>query len=217
MSLFSLFIPQTILHTSSQFNPDIRIINEWGGLKLLVNGSRQSGPYIRKLWKKAFRAFHFESVQEIHSILVLGIGGGTVIELLSIRYPQAIITAIDIDQTMIDIAKKYFHLDRIPRLSIRCEDANRYDSKRNHFDLIIIDLFIGREIPSFVETRAFSQRLKRILTPGGRLILNYLRELEYQGKSDGLLVKLNAIFPDVRDYPIANNRFFFARVLDKRV
>src|SRR3989344_462699 len=102
-----LFFPVLLFKTSSRFNPDIRVVREWGGMKLLVNGSRQSGPNIRKLWERAFRAFRLDAVGTIKSILVLGIGGGTVIELLSARFPTAAITAVDVDQTIIDIAKDY--------------------------------------------------------------------------------------------------------------
>lgn len=208
-------LPRTVLRTSSDYNDDIRVVREWGGMKLLVNGSRQSGQHIRNLWLRAFHAFRLETFREITSILVLGIGGGTVIELLAVRYPQAKITAVDIDQTIIDIAKRYFHMDQISKLQILRNDANTFVKGRKHYDLIVIDLFIGRKIPAFVGQKTFFQRLKRILAPGGRLVLNYLREREYQKKSDGLFLKLDAMFPDVRDYPIANNRFFCA-ALDKR-
>lgn len=208
--MMRFLFPHVVVKTSSKYNPDIRIIREWRGLKLLVNGSRQSGPYIKKLWEQAFREFRLKQLQNIKSILVLGIGGGTVIELLSTRYPQAAIAAVDIDSTMIAIAKEYFQIDHIPRLRIIRADAKEFSSSQQ-FDLIIVDLFIGREIPRFVSTTGFYQRLRKMLSPRGALILNYLRELEYQRKSDALLRSLQRIFSDVRDFSIANNRFFFAR------
>lgn len=197
------------LRTSSPYNPDIRVIREWGGYKLLVNGSRQSGPYIKMLWEKAFRAFHLHERKNTQSILVLGIGGGTVIEILSKRYPSASITAVDIDPAIISIAKDYFRLDRIPQLRIVRADAKAFSSAKQ-FDLIIVDLFIGREIPAIVSQSTFYERLKKMLSPHGIIILNFLRELEYQNKSNTLFDVLKRIFSDVRDYQIANNRFFFA-------
>lgn len=214
MSCLSSLFPQTVLRTSSRYNPDIAVIREWGGYKLLVSGSRQSGPYIRKLWERAFETFHLERLIPIRSILVLGIGGGTVIELLATRFSRATITAVDIDQTMIDIANRYFRLDQTARLHTLRQDADAFVRKeargKKKYDLVIVDLFIGREIPAFVRSGTFYHMLKRVLAPGGIVILNYLRELAYQQKSDVLFLTLKRLFREVYDYPIANNRFFFA-------
>ncbi len=205
-----MIIPQTMLRTTSPYNPDIRVVREWGGLKLLVNGSRQSGPYIRKLWEKAFNQFRLHDVVGVKRILVLGLGGGTVIELLAKRYPTAAVTAVDIDSTMISIAKQYFGIGKLPNVRLIQADAKAFVTKTmKPFDLIVIDLFFGRNIPTFVETKQFYQTIKRVLRDKGTVILNYLREQEYQRKSDSLLLKLKAVFRDVDDFSIANNRFFF--------
>ncbi len=202
-----------MLRIASTHNPDIRVIREWGGMKLLVNGSRQSGPYIRGLWEKAFTRFPLKDIGGVKTILVLGLGGGTVIELLAKRYPTANITAVDIDPAMIAIAKEYFGIDKIPNVRLVRADAKQFveRAKKDAYDLVIVDLFIGREIPGFVESEQFYRSLKEVRTPDGVIILNYLRELEYQKKSDTLFSALNALFGDVHDFPLANNRFFFAR------
>src|SRR3990167_925734 len=97
----SYIYPQTIERFSTVYNHDIRVVEDHGKLKILVNGSPQSGPYIEKLWKNALRSFGFPKKIVPKSILVLGIAGGTVIHLLHQWYPEAKITAVDIDQTMI--------------------------------------------------------------------------------------------------------------------
>ena len=207
-----LFFPVLLFKTSSRFNPDIRVVREWGGMKLLVNRSRQSGPYIKKLWERAFRAFRLDTVGTIKSILVLGIGGGTVIDSLAKQYPTATITAVDIDPTIINIAKEYFGVSKLPNVGLVQEDAEKFVYKKmKPFDLIIVDLFIGREIPKFVESVLFHRALKRLCASDSVMVINYLRELEYQKKSDALFQTLKTIFRDVRDFPVANNRFFFAR------
>src|SRR3990167_4267490 len=99
MTWFSYIFPQTILRTSSKYNSHIRINEERGKLKLLVNGSRESGEYIEKLWKEAFAAFGLGSGLNAPqglppSILVLGVAGGTVIHLLHHMYPIATITGV---------------------------------------------------------------------------------------------------------------------------
>ena len=200
MSRLSYLIPQVILKTTSGYNQDIRIIEESGRLKLLVNGSRQSGRYIEWLWKKALNAFRIPPCQ---SILVLGVGGGTVIHLLHKRYPDAHITAVDIDPQMIDIGKKYFGLARVTNLVLVIANAKDYKITRA-YDLVIVDLFIGRHIPEFVGNEKFLRRFR-----SSTIIINYLRELEYKEKSRKLVDVLEKIFPVVKNYQIAHNSFYF--------
>lgn len=199
--------PHTVFRTSSPYNTDIRVVEEWGGRKLLVNGSRQSGPYIRGLWQKAFRAFRLDEITNLTRILVLGLGGGTVIEMLRKRYPTAIITAVDIDPVMIAIAKQYFGIGTLPRVRLICADAKTFVKKPTKpFDLVIVDVFFGRHIPGFVETKQFWKAIR-----ARTVMLNYLRELAYREKSDALYALLGSTFGAVRDFSIANNRFFLAR------
>ncbi|MDP1723044.1 MAG: fused MFS/spermidine synthase [Candidatus Gottesmanbacteria bacterium] len=216
MSLLSYLIPRTLLHTSSRYNQDIRVMEEWGVRRLLVNGSRQSGPTIQELWEKAIDAFGLPQFPDQPSILVLGVGGGTVMRILSERTVKPYITAVDIDATIISIAKKYFGFDSFPFIQFIVDDAKKYISAppAHSYDLIVIDLFIGRIIPEFVTLPSFYQSLKRCLKPQGVVIVNYLRELDYLKKSNTLNITLKTIFHDVRDFSISNNRFFFA-ALDK--
>src|SRR3990167_5585346 len=200
MSLVSYIIPQVVARFSTKYNPDIRVVEESGKLKLLVNGSRQSGVYIEWLWKKAFSVF---GLGRYTSILILGVGGGTVIHLLHKRYPDAYITAVDIDPTMIDIGVKYFGLGGVPNLTLVTADAKNFKITRA-YDLVVVDLFIGRHIPDFVSSVAFLKRLE-----GSTVIINYLRELEYKEKSQKLQTLLEKIFPVVKNYQIARNSFYF--------
>jgi len=215
MSFLSYFFPQTILITTSAHNHLIRVNEECGRLKLLVNGSRQSGSYIENLWKKAFRAFSIQSDTLAHSILILGVGGGTVITLLHDYFPDAAMKCVDIDPTILMVAKKYFHVDQIPHTTYVCQDAEVFSKedkvRKSRYDVIIVDLFSGRHIPEFVVNKEFIASIRSILNRNGILLINYLREREYQKKSDGLLHKLFLLFPEAKDFPIENNRFFYAK------
>lgn len=211
MTLLSYIFPQTIFHASSKYNHDIRVIEERGELKLLVNGSRQSGKYIRELWEAALGLFRIGRERKIKNILVFGVAGGTVIHLLHKRFPAARITGVDIDTVMIDIGKRYFGLDTIPVLRLVRDDAKHFVRRpAQRFDLIIVDVFFGREIPAFVERSIFLRCLRYMLNNGGTVVINYLRELEYGMKSDKLMKTLQRIFPTVSDFGRYHNRFFAA-------
>ncbi len=213
MVTFSFLFPEVVLRTRSPYNHDICVVRQWSGYKLLVNGSPQSGPYIRMLWNRALRKFKLDSFQNVSKVLVLGVGGGTVIELLTQRFLYAVITAVDIDPTMIEIAKKYFGIDKHTNARLVRADANAFvkhsAKKGTVFDLIVVDLFIGPKIPEFVSSPLFLTNLHAIIKSDGHCCINYLRERQYQEKSDELRVRLSAVWKDVWDMKLYNNRFFF--------
>lgn len=206
MTWKSFFYPQTIERFQSKYNKDIRVVEEHGRYKILVGGSPQSGPYIEKLWTKALQSFGFPGQFAPKSILVLGVAGGTVIHILHEWYASAKITAVDIDQTMIDIGKKYFSLTRLNNLTIVRADARK--AVKKNFDLIIVDLSFGRNIPSFVTSKAFLLRLNR---RGKVIVINFLKEKEYREISDTFKKILMEIFATVREKPIFLNRYFVVK------
>jgi spermidine synthase len=215
MSWVSYIVPRVVARHSSPFNRDIRVLEEKGKYKILVNGSRQSGEYVLKLWQHAFCAFGIIPSPDIRRILVLGVAGGTVIHLTSAIYPDATITGVDIDEKMIHIGKKYFGLDRVKGLTLIVQDAKTFLTKEarkhTHWDMIIVDTYVGPEVPEFVNDERFLLLVRHALTPRGVVIVNYLRELKYQELSEELRRKLKKIFRYSRETDIYFNRFFCCR------
>ncbi len=215
MTWRSYIYPQTIARFASLYNKDIRVVEEHGRNKILVNGSPQSGPYIEKLWKQACRAFAIPKKFSPESILVMGIAGGTVIHLLSLWYPHAKITAVDIDQTMIDIGKRFFGLKQMKNLVMKQADAKVFVSqegqKSHHYDLIIVDLSFGRIIPAFVIREDFLKDIKTLKGKNGLAVINFLRERQYREISKHLKQTLANLFERVAEKAIFFNRFFCVR------
>lgn len=208
--IISYFFPTTVFRASTIYNRDIRVVEEWGVYKLLVDGSRQSGEYVKELWQKAFADFDIIPSPDIKTILVLGVAGGTVIHLLHAIYPDARITGVDIDAEMIKIGKKYFSLDHVENLTLVTEDAKNFiKNNRKQWDMIVVDLFVGAAIPPFVGEEGFLSDVKNILSPNGKIVINYLYELEYKGLSELFMIKLQKLFSHVRDCQIYYNRFFY--------
>lgn len=215
MSWVSYIVPRVIARFTSPYNRDIRVLEEKGKYKLLVNGSRQSGEYVRKLWQHAFCEFGIIPSPDIRSILVLGVAGGTVIHLLHAMYPHAAIEGVEIDKEMIIIGKKYFGLDRVKGLTLVATDAQAFLAgavrKHNHWDMILVDTHVGPQVPDFVSSERFLTLLRRASIPRGIVIINYLRELQYLALSERLREKLKNIFGDVRETDIYFNRFFMVK------
>lgn len=126
MSLLSYLVPRTVLRFSTQYNSDVRVLEEQGAYKLLVRGSRQSGEYIKILWQTAFSNFGVFPSPDVKNILVLGVAGGTVIHMLHAIYPDAQIEGVDIDEKMIEVGKKYFGLNHVANLTLKRADAKQF-------------------------------------------------------------------------------------------
>lgn len=214
----SYFIPQKIAEFRTPYNAYIRINDEGGGKKkLLVNGSPQSGSYIDVLWDAALGAFGIADLCDVKNILVLGTAGGTVIHKVHGFFPHASITGVEIDETMIEIGKKYFSLNTIDTFTFVHNDAkifvHQQVKKHVSYDLVIADMSFGRVIPKFLTTTSFVDELYALTKPKGHVVINYLRELEYKNKADTYMHVLEKRFFSVHDHVIHRNRFFFCSIV----
>ncbi len=212
MNWLSYIFPQTIARLSSAYNRDIRINEEQGRYKLLVNGARESGAYIEDLWRFAFFRLGV-SHRSLGNVLVLGVAGGTVIHILGAMHPKARIIGVDIDHVMIDVGRRYFSLGEIPGLRLICADARIFVKahKGPRFDLIIIDLFIGPNIPDVVISEPFQKDVQKILAQNGSVMINYLRQSGYETKAGTLQKILKKLYSSVCSIDRYNNRFFLAQ------
>ena len=102
--------------------------------------------------------------QQINSVLILGLGGGSVVKSLHEKFNfYGSIHAVEIDQKIIDIAKTEFDISAIKNLEIHQADAfNFVKRSKEHYDLIIVDLFIDTEIPPIFLSEEFCQNLTDI-------------------------------------------------------
>jgi len=108
------------------------------------------------------------------SILLLGLGGGSVIQTLREDFNyQKKITAIDIDPEIIKIAQEEFQLQANENLDLVCTDALKYITQNSKiFDLIIIDLFIDIHVPEHFLKISFWEHVLKIINTNGVILFN---------------------------------------------
>lgn len=113
-------------------------------------------------------------LKHINSILLLGLGGGSVIETLRQDFNyQKQITAIDIDPVIIDLAKTEYQLENNSNTSIICKDAFKFIKENTaQFDLIIVDLFIDITVPKVFLELPFWKYLIKSKTANGVILFN---------------------------------------------
>ena len=113
-------------------------------------------------------------LKTVENILVLGLGGGSVIETLrkDFNYKKQIY-GVDIDPVIIDLAKEEFSLKTDQNLKIICQDAVDFlDETHLNFDLIIIDIFIDTEVPNFVLEEHFWTAILKTASAKHQIIFN---------------------------------------------
>jgi len=116
------------------------------------------------------------NLEQTKNALILGLGGGSVIQTLKEEKGfTGKITAVDIDQVIIDIAANEFNIISDDQVAIICEDAlNFVTNDANKYDLIIVDLFLDNKIPSQFLTLEFWKNVLDLLAEGGDIIFNTL-------------------------------------------
>lgn len=110
------------------------------------------------------------------NVLILGAGGGVFPTFIAINFENSNVSAVDIDNSLIEIGQRFFSID--PKINIHIEDALVYvdslqDSK---FDYIFLDICIGNsEIPTpppqFTDPQ-FLLKVKNSLSENGVLSIN---------------------------------------------
>ena len=126
-------------------------------------------------FRDSFEQLNLEE-QDIQSVLVLGLGLGSIPWLLETRFNKKYMyTFVKIDENVVNLATEYTLQYLNSPYNIIIEDALTYTKRaQDAFDLIAVDLFIDNLVPSAFETAAFLQDLNRLLNPDGWLLYNRL-------------------------------------------
>ena len=130
---------------------------------------------LHEVFRNAFQQIH-PDFQKINDVLILGFGAGSVARILQTENRcTGRITGVEVDATVIALARKYFRLDRVKNLDLHITDAADFISvDKNHYDLIVIDLFFDHRTPEKFLTAGFLKCLQEHLLPRGIILFNYL-------------------------------------------
>ena len=113
-------------------------------------------------------------LSEVNSILLLGLGGGCVIQTLRNDFGvEKQITAIDIDNKIIQIALEEFHLNETKNLTIIHADAMSYmRDVSEKVDLVIVDIYIDNIVPAEFFLTTFWNNISNVINENGYFIFN---------------------------------------------
>ena len=114
------------------------------------------------------------NLSKVNSVLVLGMGGGSVIETLrdDFSYVKQI-DAVEIDPIIIAIAQNEFRIFESENLKIHCRDAFEFvKTNDKKFDVIIVDLYIDLTVPDKFLKLEFWDNVIKSKSSKGTIIFN---------------------------------------------
>lgn len=220
--------PRIIYTTKSKFNGDIQIVEIGKTRKVVVGDVTQSinfnSPSCKSLYWGKLQELSKKEQPDAKRIMILGLGGGTLAHLLSTSFPEAEITSIEIDPIMVDIAKKYFDLDKLKNHKVILEDALRvvvdlgeYEITPASFDLIVVDILAGEKYPDLGRSGNFLGSIKNMLKPDGIVVFNRLYKEVHQDEVNLFIEQVEDFFSDVDSEVVAghsnsDNILIYARI-----
>jgi len=196
----------------SKINGKLTVVKDlaWG-VHIKAGGLTQSGGVVIGVWKTTLRKISQLHHTPIKKVLILGLGGGTIAQVISKKWPEASIVGVDLDRDFVELGKKYLQLDELNVEAI-IEDGIAYCKKAikagNKFDLIFVDMYQGDLLPEEFDSQEFIEMTKSLLIDDGLVIFNRLFYGEKRLAAYRFLRKLEKIYPIVDPlYPEANVMF----------
>lgn len=113
---------------------------------------------------------------EPESILVAGLGGGSIPMTFGDLFPDALIDVVEIDPAVVSVAREFFLFEETENMEVHVNDARVFIKRAvlegRKYDYIMLDAFTGDYIPEHLLTREFLEEVKQILNPDGVLVAN---------------------------------------------
>ncbi|MBN2506450.1 MAG: fused MFS/spermidine synthase [Verrucomicrobia bacterium] len=191
----------------------IRVIDEDGMRVLSFDGSTETQMSLSDPLRG-----HFEYTEYFHlvwlwqsrlsNVLMIGLGGASVQRAYAHYYPEVTVETVELDPTVVQVARDYFHFKEGPKQKVRVEDGRVFVRRTTRaYDAIVIDAYTagryGSFIPYHLATREFFELARRRLGTNGVVAYNVIGSLRgYQADILGAVYRtLNAVFPRVYLFP----------------
>ena len=176
----SYFADITLEEDMSEYSGKLEVICRKGRYALCTENAVYSYDDLYVNFRESFQRIDLEQYN-IKNVLVLGLGLGSIPLLLEKNFNKKYAyTLIEIDEKIVNLAKKYTLNKLESPLEVICADALDYVATcPKTFDLVAIDIFIDDQIPTSFESLQFLENIKRVLSPNALLMYNRLSYNEH--------------------------------------
>ena len=152
--------------------------------------------------------------KDLRSVLEIGFGGGRTAWYLHRFLPDGAITSVELDPSVVELAKKYFGIRDEPKFQVVNRDGRIYlNESKERYDVILIDAYRGPFVPFHLLTKEFYQIVKDHLAEGGVVAQNVEPSTML---FDSAVKTIHAVFPQVDFYKAEGNIVMVAYPGDER-
>lgn len=127
------------------------------------------------------------NLKRVDRVLLLGLGGGSIIRSLLKKYHfKGSITAVEIDEVVIELAAKEFQVRDSEQIRIVEGDALDYVLRmKEPFPLVIVDVFIDDTVPEPFYSKEFCDGLRRCISQNGFVLFNLgINTVRHEGSEE---------------------------------
>jgi spermidine synthase len=194
-NIASFMYPIKIESRKGEVTSYLEVMQSNGQYVLNSENANYSYGGVHVIFDKLFQKINIAQYN-FKNVLLLGMGAGSIIKLLQEKYNiNCAITAIEKDEVVIELAKKYFGINSYKNLTIVNADAFEYSATCNNtYDVIISDLFVEWDVPKKFASYEYLKNLKRMSSNNACIIYNKMTELDIHKKE---LVGVSAAFEKV--------------------
>ena len=141
----------------------------------------------------------------VHKMAIIGLGAGTIPRELTAAYGPIPIDGVEIDGTIVDLARQYFHMNEA-NLHVIVQDGRYFlATTTQQYDEIGIDAYQQPYVPFQLTTVEFFREVRAHLTPHGVAVINAGRTCCDFRLVEALAQTMRAAFANV--YIIDTQRF----------
>jgi len=164
---------------TKKYNSDINgtlEVTTYNGRKILdTKNANYSYGSVHRIFRSCISKVNLNDVE---NTLLLGLGAGSVVDLLRNEFGyKGAITAIELDEQIIRIAKTEFNVESFGALTIIQGDAfEKVKTLREAYDLIVVDIFIDNSIPQQLYQLDFWEAIHHHVADKGIIIFNTIKE-----------------------------------------
>ena len=127
-------------------------------------------PYVRMLFAGLL------ANPEPERALMIGLGGGTVANVLVDVFPNITMDLVEVDRAVVKVARDYFDFREADNTEVHIIDGRVFTRRavlrQERYDLVILDAFTGEYIPEHLITLEFMRDIASLLTDRGVVIAN---------------------------------------------
>ncbi len=208
--LFSFFYPVRVRKGSSTENPVLELFlyrNRWqlATLDALYSDGHRYRPLVLAYKELAAK------LPDVNNILVLGAGLGSAVSVMHRLGYHPTFTLVDNDQLILQWALEKLGNSADHMILPVCEDARVFmQNNKQQYDLVVVDIFTGRNVPEFVTRTPFLQQCRDGTVPGGNVVLNYI--INHPKQWDDFMSNFSVVFPVHKVLKNGVNRILVATV-----